>query len=157
MAAPHGAACGGDANLASSSILAQSRGLNARMAHRADTFWSILLFLVLSAPSARAQNPVSLDNDASALLSQNQRLEAELQQQQKMIEALNARLSDLAKASAEQQQTLQTLQGGDSSPISAPARESQSAHEIRISGEAALAFFSHRARGTISQFRISGR
>ncbi len=113
--------------------------------------------LALSAALVRAQ--VTSDPALQAIIEQNRQLQEQVKAQQKTIEALNARMEEIRRASERQDRQLQTLQ--ERTDAAAPAEravpvESSRDHEVRIAGESGLAFFSSGSHGQWpnSEFRV---
>ena len=91
------------------------------------------------------------------LLEQNRRLQEQVRSQQQTIEGLNAKVTEVLKASERHERELRGLSdrveaAGTSAPVRTPNRE----HEVRISGEAGVAFFNTGADGQFpkSEFRV---
>ena len=113
--------------------------------------------LALAAALARAQ--VTSDPALQAIIEQNRQLQEQVKAQQKTIEALNARMEEIRRASERQDRQLQTLQ--ERTDAAAPAEravpvESSREREVRIAGESGLAFFSSGSHGQWpnSEFRV---
>jgi hypothetical protein len=119
------------------------------------------------------QTAVAADPSISQLVEQNRQLQAQLEAQQKTIDALTSRLNQLDQSNAQQQQELQGLQqrvAGSAPTTSPPAAEAEPApspsppvpasstadQEIRLSGEAGLAWFNTGSAGQFpnSDFRV---
>jgi hypothetical protein len=103
-----------------------------------------------------AQGAEPVDPQVRELADQNRRLQEQLREQQRLIDGLNSRLGDILKASERQESELQSLQTrADNPPAEAP-RPARSAGEVRISGEAALAFFNTGSDGQFphAEFRV---
>ena len=113
--------------------------------------------LALAVALARAQ--VTSDPALQAIMEQNRQLQEQVKAQQKMIEALNAQMEVIRRASERQDRQLQTLQ--ERTDAVAPAEravpmESSHDHAVRIGGESGLAFFSSGSHGQWpnSEFRV---
>src|SRR4051812_44790712 len=77
------------------------------------------------------------------LLDQNRRLQEQVRAQQQTINALNAKVGDVLKATERHDRELRGLQDRVESPApSAAGPSSNRDHEVRISAEAGVAFFS---------------
>ena len=98
------------------------------------------------------------DATLQAIVEQNRLLQEQVKAQQKTIDALNAQVQEIRRATEKQQHELQGLQaqaeGGGRE--SAPSVESSRENEVRISGEAGLAYFSSGAQGQFpnGEFRV---
>ncbi len=128
--------------------------------HGAGRFLRILGVGAILAPAvALAQTPVPSDPVLQQIIEQNRQLQEQVKAQQKTIDALNARMDEIRKASERQERVLQSLQER-TEPAAAPERpvpvESSRDHEVRIGGEAGLAFFSSESEGQFpnSEFRV---
>lgn len=89
------------------------------------------------------------------LMEQNRRLQERVETQQRTIDALSASVADLRKAGARQEQALQALREGAAPAAESPVIRDRS-REVRIGGEAGLAFFNTGAAGMFpkSEFRV---
>ena len=113
--------------------------------------------IALGAAPVGAQ--VAADPALQAIIDQNRQLQEQVKAQQKTIEALNAQMAEIRKATERQDRQLQNLQ--ERSDAAAPAEravpvESSREHEVRIAGEAGLGFFSSASHGIFpkSEFRV---
>jgi uncharacterized coiled-coil protein SlyX len=106
-----------------------------------------------------AQNQPPTDPALQVIIEQNRLLQEQVKEQQKTIEALNARMEDIRKASERQERALQSLQER-ADAVAAPDRpvpvESSPDHEVRIGGESGLGFFKSGSEGQFpnSEFRV---
>lgn len=93
-------------------------------------------------------------NDAQlqAILEQNRKLQAQVQQQQQTISALHERVNALVQASERHERALQDLR---EAPAATPDNGNRTL-EVRLSGEAGLAFFRTGRAGSYpnSEFRV---
>ena len=112
-----------------------------------------LLSLLVAAPFVGAQ---PAEPTMQELLEQNRRLEAQVREQQRLIESLGGQVSDVLKASARQEEAIRGLQERADAPPDAGAPERPLAQEIRLSAEAGLAFFRTGPAGQFpnSEFRV---
>ncbi len=114
---------------------------------RSATF-AVASFLCAAAaaedPSARLE----------ALAAQNARLEAQLEEQRKLVEQLAAQLAEMRGATQRHDRVLEELQSASDAPS---ARSGGGGHAaVRITGEAGLAFFKTGSAGQFpnSEFRV---
>ena len=100
--------------------------------------------------TVHGQGPVS--PTLQELAEQNRRLQTQVEQQQRLIEAMNARLNETVRAMERQDQHLEALQS-DARPPAAPTLAQGS---IRLGGEAGFTFRSSAAGGSSpnSAFRV---
>jgi hypothetical protein len=129
--------------------------------------------IALAPCSLSAQTAAAADATLSQLVEQNRQLQAQLEAQQKTIDALTSRLNQLDQSSSQQQQELQGLQqrvaapapavgptvaAVEPSPSASPpmSASSMADQEIRLSGEAGLAWFKSGSAGQFpnSDFRV---
>ena len=107
---------------------------------------------------AWAQNQPSTDATLQVIIEQNRILQQQVREQQKTIDLLNARMDEIRKASERHEHELQSLQErADTNPAErAVPMETSRDHEVRIGGEAGLAFFSSGTDGQFphSEFRV---
>lgn len=97
---------------------------------------------------ALALKPVSAAESGAAqleeIIGQNRRLQEQVRAQQQTIDALNAKMAELLKASERHERELRDLQARGEAPAGAAAvaRAGGREHEVRIGAEAGIAFFS---------------
>jgi uncharacterized coiled-coil protein SlyX len=105
------------------------------------------IFTVLVSAFAFPAHAGDADPRLQALAEQNRRLEEQVRAQQKTIEELSARMADILRATNRQDRELKDLkeQLADAGP--APSSPSAREHEVRVAGEAGIAFFSTGAEG----------
>ena len=108
--------------------------------------------------AAWAQNTASTDPALQAVIEQNRLLQEQVKAQQKTIEALNAQVQEIRRATERQQRDLQGLreQADTGSKETAIPVEASRDHEVRIAGEAGLAYFSSGSEGQFpnGEFRV---
>lgn len=127
--------------------------------HNPGRFLRILgIGACLSPAAALAQTAVTSEPALQVIIEQNRGLQEQVRAQQKTIDALNAQMEQIRKASERQDRQLQSLQErAESAPAerTTPAESSRD-HDVRISGEAGLAFFSSASHGQFpnSEFRV---
>lgn len=98
--------------------------------------------LLLCAPLlVLAQDAAPSAAEVRALIDQNRRLQQQVEAQQRTIDALSASVADLKRADAKQEQALQSLREGSAGAASENVVARDRSHEIRLTGEAGLAFF----------------
>ena len=127
--------------------------------HGAGKFFRVLgVGAVLAPVVALAQSPVAADPALQVIIEQNRELQAQVRAQQKTIDALNAQMAEIRKASERQDRQLQSLQerAEPSASEHAIPVETSREHEVRVGGEAGLAFFSSGSEGQFphSEFRV---
>ncbi len=112
--------------------------------------------LLLGAPfGLRAEDGVPTAAQIRELLEQNRRLQQQIEVQQRTIDALSTSVAELKKTDARQELAMQALREG-----AAPAAESQAprdrSREVRIAGEAGIAFFNTGSAGMFpkAEFRV---
>jgi hypothetical protein len=106
----------------------------------------------LTVLAARAAAPA--DTPVQELVDQNRRLQQQVEQQQRTIDELTAKMGELLTASDRHERELQGLrENAGSSPAAATYQRDK---EVRISGEAGLAFLSTGSAGAYpkSTFRV---
>ncbi len=120
-------------------------------------FWSTLALGVGIAATSRAAEPSAAQ--VQELIEQNRRLQEQVRTQQQTIEALNAKVADVLKASERHDRELFGLTqrveaAGVAAP--APARSASREREVRISAEAGVAFFNTGSQGQFpkAEFRV---
>jgi hypothetical protein len=131
--------------------------------HGAGKFlWVLAVGAILAPAVARAQTPVAPvtpDPALQAVIDQNRQLQEQIKAQQKTIDALNAQMEEIRKASQRQEHELQNLQTrADAVPAAErdiPV-ETTHDHDVRVGGEVGLAFFSSGSEGQFphSEFRV---
>lgn len=101
-----------------------------------------------------AQEPAGEPAPWRDLAEQNRRLQEQVKEQQRQIEALAAKLTEVQQAGERHERQLQELREGAAGP--APATAGNREQEIRLSGEAGLAFFNTGAAGQFpkAEFRV---
>ena len=116
---------------------------------------SLVLVLCAAACPAAEVSAAQLQE----LIDQNRRLQEQVRAQQQTIEALNAKMADVLKASERQERELRGLADrvdavgpAAAAPVHLPPRE----HEVRISAEVGLAFFNTGSEGQFpkAEFRV---
>lgn len=117
---------------------------------------SVLSVSLASLAGAAPENASSLETQLQELIVQNRQLEAAVKEQQKLIDALSAKLAALQTADTRQQEAIERL---ESRPEPEPARETgafERNEKLRISGEAGLAFFRTGSAGQYpnAEFRV---
>lgn len=108
---------------------------------------SVMMMTFMTTNASNAATAPSLED----LAAQNQKLQAQVARQQKLIEELDARLSELQQSGLRTEAKLKSLEDEKIS-TAIPER----GRELRISGEVGLAFFSTGSSGQFpnSEFRL---
>lgn len=91
------------------------------------------------------------------LADQNRRLQEQVKEQQRLIDALAAKLADVQKTGERHERQLQELREGAAGPAAAPVAPTfQRDREVRLTAEAGLAFFSTGPAGQFpkQEFRV---
>lgn len=114
-------------------------------------------WLVLAGGVLRAEDAASVDGRLRELAEQNRRLQEQVAGQQRMIESLAAKLAEIQKNGDLQARQLQELREGGAGPATeriAPSFKRE--QEVRLSGEAGLAFFNTGPAGQFpkAEFRV---
>lgn len=114
------------------------------------TAGAIIWFALQTAASAADVTAAQLQE----LIDQNRRLQDQVQAQQKTIDALNARVTDVLKASERHERELRGIADRIETPAAAPRATRE--QEVRIAGEAGLAFFQtgHEGQFPKGEFRV---
>src|SRR5262245_27431973 len=99
-----------------------------------NAFFALSLVVCICAPKAHGAAS-SVESQLLDLAAQNRRLQAQVEEQQKMIDRLSARLGDVERATT------------SAAPGPAATGPAKAEGEIRISGEAGLAYFDTQANG----------
>jgi uncharacterized coiled-coil protein SlyX len=96
------------------------------------------------------------DAEIRELIEQNRRLQEQVRAQQQTITELNAKVSELARATDRNRRDLQALQERGEAPAAARPPSSNRDQEVRISAEVGLAFFKTGSEGQYpsSTFRV---
>jgi len=104
----------------------------------------------------QAADDAALSEQVRSLADENHRLQTQLEAQQKMIDALAAKLSALEKTDGDHERQLQDLREHQSTAEEIPAAAVSRGAELRLSGEAGLAFFHTGREGAFpnSEFRV---
>ena len=102
------------------------------------------------------QSSATTEQAVQALIEQNRILQEQVKEQQKTIEVLNGRMEEIRRASERHERELQSLQ---ERTVAAPAERPvpvERDQEVRIGGEAGLAFFKTGSAGQFprSEFRV---
>lgn len=105
--------------------------------------------------AARAQDS-SVEAQLRALAEQNQKLQEQVRAQQGAIEQLRGELGALRGAGEKQERTLRELEERSDLPEPARAPTGGREHEVRVSGQAGLAFFKTGSAGQFphAEFRL---
>lgn len=121
-----------------------------RVSRRVRAAGAIVLIALQAAASAAEVTAGQLQD----LIDQNRRLQEQVRAQQQTIDALTARVSDVVKASERHERELRGLADRAETPAGAPRATRE--QEIRISGEAGLAFFNTGPAGQFpkAEFRV---
>jgi len=118
--------------------------------------WLFVIGALSLAGAVRGQDP--LEMQLRALAEQNRRLQEQVGAQHQMIEALAAQLTELRQGGARQEQQLREwreqheLAAGSAEAVRTGRRD----HEVRVSGEAGVAFFQTGSAGSYpkAEFRV---
>jgi hypothetical protein len=105
----------------------------------------------------QGQGPGLVDPALQAVVEQNQRLQEQVKQQEKTIETLTKQMDEIRRASERHERELRSLQGqADPGSAEQPGAVESRDHEVRIGGEAGLAFFHTGRDGQFpnSEFRV---
>jgi hypothetical protein len=127
------------------------------MAHWSGKFLVVVGVSVLFPFCAWAQGTAVTSGQVDDLIAQNRLLAEQVQAQQKKIDALTVRVGEILKVADRHEQELQSLQNQAEKPGGAEAApQAHSEHEIRLSAEAAFAFFDTGSAGDFpnSEFRV---
>ena len=123
---------------------------------RPDFAWfigvSVLLTLMIAVGRAADVTAAQVQE----LLEQNRRLQEQVRSQQQTIEGLNAKMSEVLRASERHERELRGLSDRvEAAGAVAPVRAGNRGHEVRVSGETGIAFFNTGIEGQFpkSEFR----
>ncbi|HUD46602.1 MAG TPA: hypothetical protein VMR33_07215 [Candidatus Baltobacteraceae bacterium] len=107
----------------------------------------MLVVIILTAcATAFGQNSNSIARQLDELRQQNQALESQLQQQQRMIDQLTRQFSNLQKTNQQQQSDYQQLKASVGEP-EPPKKSPLSIGNVIISGEGGVGFFASQSDG----------
>jgi hypothetical protein len=104
---------------------------------------------------AQSHAPAAESSAMQELLEQNRALQAQVRAQQKTIEELMAKTSELARASERHERDLHDLRAGEGAAATSAGAAGRE-HEVRVSAEAGAAFFHTGREGQFpkDEFRV---
>jgi hypothetical protein len=104
--------------------------------------WTLGIGMIFGPCVARAQAPEAAGPALQVIIEQNRRLQEQVKEQQKTIQELKDRMDEIRKASERHERELQSLQArADAGPPERAVPVESHEHEVRVGGEAGLAFF----------------